>query len=290
MVKPKFLSSDYTTKSAILVDYFDDPHFPNPLHYHKSLELAYIISGYGVRYIGNHIETFNPGDLVLVGEELTHVWKSDDDFYEEGTELRTKAVVIKFHSNFAGDDFFRLRESYPIQKTIDDALGGLRVTGSTNGVIKKILLKMLTQSPIEQILSLLEILNIISKSDDVIILSQFDLHKSKNPKEKDRMNRVVQYSMQNFGRQISLDEIAEIANLSKSAFCRYFKNSVKKSYSEYLYQIRVDYACRLLSEKNMSITEVCYDSGFNNPSAFSQIFKKYRGVTPKKYRDTHLIK
>ncbi|MCP4366652.1 MAG: AraC family transcriptional regulator [Deltaproteobacteria bacterium] len=289
MPKPKFLSSGYCPGTAVALQYFEEPHFPNPLHYHKELELAYIISGYGTRFIGSNIEPFKKGDLVLVGEELAHVWKCDEAFYEPGTSLLTKAIVVKFHADFAGNDFLRLQESHSILKVINEATGGIRIRGKSKRLIHNILHEMLEQSPIEQILSLLQILNVMSKSETTSVLSQFDFHRSSNPKEKDRMNRIIQHTMINFKRNITLDEIANVANLSKSAFCRYFKNTVKKNYNDFIYDIRIEYACKLLLEKDMGIMQVCYESGFNNPSAFSQIFKRITGISPNQYRKTYKI-
>ena len=248
------------------------------------MELAYVITGYGTRYIGSSLEHFTDGDMVLVGEELAHVWKCDDAFYEQDTALRTKAIVVKFHADFAGDDFMKLPESHGIAGVISNASGGLRIKGDAHQNITKVLHAMVEQSPVEQILSLLQILNEISKSDDITILSHFDRYKSSNPREKDRMNRIIQHTMLNFQKNISLEEIADIANLSKSAFCRYFKHAVKKSYNEFVYDIRVEYACKLLLERDLAITQICYDSGFRNPSAFSQIFKQKQGISPSQYR------
>jgi AraC-like DNA-binding protein len=290
MPKPKFLSSGYCPGNAVAIQYFEEPHFPNPLHYHKELELAYIISGYGTRYIGSNIEPFKEEDLVLVGDELSHVWKCDDTFYKPETSLLTKAYVVKFHSDFAGSDFLRLPESHSILKVINDANGGIRIRGESKKQITRVLREMLEQSPVEQILSLLQILNLIAKSKTTTVLSQFDLHRSSNPKEKDRMNKIIQHTMLNFKRNITLDEIANVANLSKSAFCRYFKSTVKKSYNDFIYDIRIEYACKLLLEKDLGIMQICYESGFNNPSAFSQIFKRVTGISPNQYRKTNHIK
>jgi AraC-like DNA-binding protein/quercetin dioxygenase-like cupin family protein len=289
MPKPKFLSSGYNPGTAVAVEYFEAPHFPNPLHYHKEFELAYVISGYGMRYIGSSIESYKKGDLVLVGEELAHVWKSDEAFYEPDTLLLTKAIVVKFHADFAGTDFLNLPESSSLLKVIKEASGGLRIKGETRKIIRGILYQMLDQSPIEQVLSLLQIFNEISKSEQVFVLSEFDLHKSSNPKEKDRMNRIIQYTMLHFKRNISLEEISSVANLSKSAFCRYFKNTVKKNYNDFVYDIRVEYASKLLLEKEMGIMQVGYESGFNNPSSFSQIFKRVTGISPNQYRKKNKI-
>ena len=290
MPKPKFLSSGYCPGAAVAVQYFEAPHFPNPLHYHKELELAYIISGYGMRYIGSSIEPYKKGDLVLVGEELAHIWKSDEAFYEPDTSLLTKAIVIKFHADFAGNDFMRLQEAHSLSKAVNGASGGLRIKGESRKLIRGIMYEMLEQSPIEQILSMLLIFNEISKLKSVSVLSKFDVHKYSSPKEKDRMNSIIHYTMLNFKRTISLEEISNVANLSKSAFCRYFKNTVKKNYNEFVYDIRVEYACKLLLEKDMGIMQVCYEAGFNNPSAFSQIFKRITGISPNQYRKTNKIR
>lgn len=288
MSKAKFLSMGYEPGSALTIKHQNVKYFPNPLHYHKELELAYILEGYGTRYVGSSIKSYQKGDLVLVGEQLTHVWMSDDAFYEDN-ELQTQAIVVKFCPDFAGKDFLNLPEAYGILKTIQDASGGLRITGKANELIKGILIGMLNQSPLEQILSLVQILNIMSKTDEKFVLSNYDLHKSNNAKEKDRMNRIIKHTTLHFRRNIPLEEIANVANLSKSAFCRYFKKTVKKSYLEFLYEIRVEYACKLLLEDNMGMTQICYDSGFNNPSSFSQRFKKIKNITPYEYRKENSI-
>ncbi|MBU3028412.1 AraC family transcriptional regulator [Zobellia galactanivorans] len=289
MIKPKFLSSLRTPNEAVSVNYIETAHFTNPLHYHKELELAYIIEGYGTRYVGSSIKSYKKGDLVLVGEELTHVWISHDDFYQENTKQLTKAIVVKFNTDFAGKDLLNLRESHGLRKVFYDALGGVRVKGEENRVIAIILHEMLHQSSFNQILSLLRILSIMSESKNAYILSPFDHHKSSDPKEKDRMNKIIQFTMLHFRRKIRLEEIAEVANLSKSAFCRYFKNTVKKSYNDFLFEVRVQYACKILLEEKLSMIQVCYDSGFNNPSAFSQIFKRIKGISPSQYRKQNRI-
>lgn len=289
MPKPKFLSSDRSPNSAVSAIYYEAPHFPNPLHYHKELEIAYIIEGYGTRYVGSSIKSYKKGDLVFVGEELTHVWMSDDNFYKTDTNLLTKAIVVKFCIDFAGNDFLRLPEAHGIIKVIQEAAGGLRIKGDTNKVISEIMYAMLEQSPLERILSVIRILNLISKSENVKVLSNFDLHKSSNPKEKDRMNRIIQHTMLHFKKNVTLEEISGVANLSKSAFCRYFKNTVKKSYNDFLYEIRVEHACKMILEEELGMMQICYESGFNNPSAFSQIFKRVKGVSPNQYRKMHSI-
>ncbi len=289
MGKPKYLSLDVPSSSAVSVKYHEIKHFPNPLHYHKELELAYIVKGYGTRYVGSSIKSFEKGDLVLIGQELNHVWMSHNDFYNQENDLHTEAIVVKFYPDFAGKDFIKIPDVSPIKKVIDEAQGGLRIRGEASRMIRKIMHGMLTESPLDQIVSLIQVLNLISKGDDVSILSNFDYHKSSNPKEKDRMNKIIQHTMLNFKRNIPLSEIASIANLSKSAFCRYFKNTVKKSYNDFLYDIRVEFAIKLLMETDMGITQICYESGFNNPSAFSQIFKRVKGVSPNKYRNQNFI-
>ncbi len=278
----------YEPGSALTVNRHHVKYFPNPLHYHKELELAYIVEGYGTRYVGSSIKSYEKGDLVLLGEHLPHVWISDTIFHEEN-DLYTQAIVVKFHTDFAGKDFLRLPEAHGVLKTLKKSSGGLWITGKTNKIIGDMLHNMLEQSPLEQILSLMQILNLMSKTEEKSVLSNYDLHQSTNAKEKDRMNRIIKHTTLHFKRTISLEEIANISNLSKSAFCRYFKNTAKKSYLEFLYEIRVEYACKLLLEDDLGMTQICYESGFNNPSSFSQIFKRIKGVSPNRYRKEHLI-
>ena len=285
MPKPKYLAFDYVRTNSISVKYHEIPYFKNPLHYHKEFELAYFIEGYGTRYVGSNINSYKKGDLVLLGQGLPHVWISDDDFYKEDTDLLTKAIVVKFDVNFAGRDFFFLQEAGGIKNILAEAGGGLSIKeGPTNRVIRGMMQDMIQQSPLEQIISLIQILNVFSKLQDVQVLSSYDFHKSKNEKEKDRMNKIVQYTMLQFKQNITLEDISQVASLSKSGFCRYFKQTTKKNYMEFLYEVRVQYACKLMLEKDLGIKQISYEAGFNNPSTFSQIFKRLKGVTPNKYR------
>ena len=284
MSKPKYLSLDSVPNNAVSVKYYEISHFANPFHYHKELELSYIIEGYGTRYVGSSINPYKKGDLVLIGQALPHVWISDDAFYEENTDLLTKAIVIKFDIDFAGRDFFLLQEAIAVKNMLTEAGGGLRIDESENRVICDMMHNMIQQSPLEQIISLIQILNVITKSKDVHILSSYDFHKFKNVKEKNRMNKIIQYTMLQFKQDINLEEISQVANLSRSGFCRYFKKSMKKSYTEFLYEIRVQYACKLILENELGMKQISYEAGFNNPSAFSQIFKRLKGVPPNKYR------
>jgi AraC-like DNA-binding protein len=265
------------------------PHFYNRWHYHPEYELLYIERGFGTQFIGDSIQPFEEGDVVLVGSNLPHYWRCDDIYFQENSKLTAKATVVHFKEDFWGNDFLDLPENKPIKEVLHKAKRGLQVKGKAGEEVAMMLKQMLAASGAEKIILLLSALNLISKNmkTNNILCSPGYTHyiESKDP---ERLNQVYNFTYKNFHRKITLEEVAALACMSTHSFCRYFKTHTRKTYSQFLQEVRIGYACKLLIENKQTISEICYNSGFNNLTNFYKFFKSITGKTPNRYQKDHV--
>ena len=261
----------------------DEPYFKSPFHNHPELELVYIKESYGRRIIGNKIESFEAGDLVFIGANLPHVWLNDEIYYKKDSQLRAKAVVIYFNKDVFGKAFYDLKEAYRVIDFFKRAERGIKITGKTQEVLSEKIEQLMERKDFEKIIGLFEILHILSLSDDFsYIISDASCPSFKT--ETDRLAEVYRYMKENFRDDISLQKIAAIANLTPQSFCRLFKKRTGNHFLEYLTQLRIDNACKMLIETDNSISEIAYTCGFKTVSNFNKLFKEITHQNPKSYR------
>lgn len=264
---------------------FDDKeynHFYNPWHYHPELELTLIIKSFGQRQVGDNVENFWPGDLVLVGTNLPHVWKNDVIFNSEN--LKAKAIVVKFLPDFAGKDFFEKPEMKRIHDLINKKANfGVKLLGKLREDVEGLMNSLPSIDESSRIINLLYILDLISKSNDYTLLSSISYNNNKT-KNNYRINIVLNYLMDHYNEEIKLETVASLINMNKNAFCRFFKKSTQKNLLQVIQEIRINNACQKLIETDLSILEICYDTGFGNISGFNKAFKKVKGINPLAYK------
>lgn len=283
-MQPQFIKVPNSPATSFLIRDMVVPFFSNPFHFHPELELNLIIHGTGTRFVGDNIEYFCNGDMVLAGSNLPHLWKNDKIYYEDDS-LIAHAIVIQFKEDFLKNDYGELPEMIQIKSLLFSARRGLKISGSTQQKVARRMIAMLKQSPIERIASLLIILSTIASSKEYRILSSAGFSNAYNSKtDMERINRVYAYVVENFSQDINLSDISKVANLSPTAFCRYFKNCTKKTFFAFLLETRLNYACKLLINDAHNITEVSMETGFNNLSYFNRQFKKMTGLSPLQYR------
>ena len=287
-MKPKLLKVSLQPQQSFSVRNDTVNYFFKELHFHPELELVHIKKGSGTQFIGNHIQHFKAGDMILVGPDIPHLWKCDEQYFVENSKLKAEATVIHFLPTALGEDFFNLPENNILQKLFTKAKLGLSVHQKTKELIVQLLSQILNSSGTKKIIILLEILNTLAESKDIRSINKKDILLLHTEKEPDRMNNILQYMLNNFQKNIDLNKIASIANLSPNAFCRYFKLRTNKTYSSFLIEIRINHACKLLTETTLSVSDICYQSGFNNFSNFNRPFKKITTLTPLKYRSSYL--
>ena len=287
-MKPKLLKVSLQPQQSFSVRHDSVPYFFKELHFHPELELVHIKKGSGTQFIGNHIQHFKAGDMIIVGSNIPHLWRCDEPYFKRNAKLKAEATVIHFLPEAFGESFFELPENKVIQKLFTKARLGISVHHKTKETIVEKLEQMLKCSGPRRIILLLEILTILSESKELRNINKKDVLLLQTEKEPDRMNSVLQYILNNFQNNITLTEIANISNLSPNAFCRYFKLRTNKTYTSFLIEVRINHACKLLTETSKSISDICYESGFNNFSNFNRYFKKSTNFTPLKYRNKFL--
>lgn len=260
------------------------PYVNNRWHYHPEIELIHFKKGEGTQFIGDSIKRFKSGDIVMVGAHLPHYWRFDDLFFEEDTRLQADIRVAHFCENFWGEQFLHLPENIAIKSVLEKARRGLQITGKTRQQVAELLERLLKTDGSERIIILMEALNIIADCKQLTTLSSIGFKHDLVDAENDRVNAIYEYSLKNYKRKIQLEEIAAVANISPNSFCRYFKSRTRKTYSQFLIEIRVGQACKLLIENNLSIKQLCYESGFNNFTSFHKYFKMITGKSPLSYQ------
>jgi len=266
------------------------PNLNNRWHYHPEIELIHFHRGAGTQFVGDSIKRFAADDIVLVGANLPHYWRDDDEENLIAKNQLPYSTVVHFTEDFWGERFLELAENKPLKITLEKAKRGLMLTGDLKDQIAALLSKMRVAEGPERILFLIQSLLIIARSEEYMPLSsagfQYDLSESEN----DRINAIYEYTLSHFKQKISLDEIASVAGMVPNSFCRYFKARTGKTYSQFLNEIRVGHCCKLLIGNRVSIKQLGFESGFMNFSCFHRRFKETTGLSPQTYRQLYTHK
>jgi AraC-like DNA-binding protein len=280
-MKPSFEQITTGIENSFSVVELNLNRFDGPYHFHPEIELTWIRNSSGKRFVGINISDYEPGDLVLLGANIPHCWQS----MNESSTDNAQAVVIQFRSNFAGDAFLMLPELKKIQELILKSEAGIIIQGETKPKIISKINQCLTADKLHRILILIEILDLISNSEETKLIDQPLTWHNKLSADKERFQNVFSYLIQNYQHDISLKTVAGIANMSPNAFCRYFKNVTRKTLLESVKELRINQACQLLRNTAKPINEICFESGFGNISYFNKTFKEVTGYTPLHYRN-----
>ena len=276
------LSSSIAVKREV-TEYMD-----YPWHYHPEFEIIFVEKSYGIRLMGNHIGNFSNGDLMFISPNLPHVWKNDKDFYQDNKDLSVDVYVIQFRENALGEGFFDLPEFAHIKKLFLHGQQGLLVRGNDHTKISELIKAVYNSSGIERLIQFLKTLETIASTTDYDLLSSPGYPNSFNIADSERINKVMNFIMDNYSSEIKLEEIADLVNLNKSSFCRYFKYRTHKTCSQFLNEIRIAHACKLLINKKMTVSEICYETGYNNISHFNRQFKLITTFTASEYAKKYL--
>lgn len=284
-MKPKLLKVSTDAETSFSVRHETMPSNHNKWHYHQEVELVYFKKGCGTQFIGDHISRFMSGDLVLVGANLPHYWRFDDHYVDPYSDTPADITVLHFSENFWGDGFLQLAENKVIKLMLEKARRGLVIADQHKTVVTNLLEQLLLNEGNNKVILLLKTLMAVSNCKQVKTLSSIGFKHDYKQEENDRINAIYEYSLANFKGRIQLDEIAEIAHICPNSFCRYFKSRTKKTYSQFLIEIKVGNACKLLIENKLSIKQLCLESGFNSFSSFHKYFKKITGKSPAMYKN-----
>ncbi|MEA5404844.1 AraC family transcriptional regulator [Arcicella sp. DC2W] len=287
-MKPLFHKVPVKPESSFSIRHDIRPNFDTIWHYHPELELHYIIKGEGVRFIGDNISNFSYGEIILMGENLPHTWRCKEEYFENNPDLGVEAIVIHFLPDCLGKYLLTLPEAYMIPKLYEKAKSGMVINGEAREKVAKLMHEVTKASNLERIILLLSILNILAETDEYTTIATDHSFYQSNESDTIRLNKVCTYTLSNYKKDITLEEISAISNLSVTSFCRYFKLMTKKTYYDFLIEIRISHACRALVEDKLPTEVICFDCGFNNVSNFYRHFKKVTGITPLEYKRKYL--
>lgn len=247
-------------------------------HFHPEVELVYVQGGTGKRHIGKHLSYFNDGDLILMGAYLPHYGFTDR------LTGNSSETVVQFKQDFLGESFFDIPEMNGVKQLLELAKKGIAFYGSTKEQVGKKIESLAFAGQFGRLLGLIEILNDLAQSKEYTVLNAEGVAMAVDTKDNDRMNDIYSFIRSHFKEHISLDQIADKVNMTVPAFCRYFKKISRKTFTQFVNEYRVVHASKLLAETSLSITEVSFESGFNNFSHFNKSFKSFTSKSPSAYR------
>jgi len=270
-----------TENVTLYIQEYKGKGFYDKLHQHQELQISLIVQGEGTYVIGDCVGEFGAGDIFVLGESLPHIFKPDLFAGEEA-----HMISLFFAKDSYGTSFFNYPEFRHIQSFLEDTALGIEIQ-SNKPALFEVLSRIDNESAFEQFKSFITIMDLVACAKRRKLSSLINLKKY-NGSEGKRMRAIFQHTMNNFQKEITLSEVADIANMTPNAFCRYFKQRTNKTFIHFLIDIRIGNACKLLAKNNeMSITEISYKSGFNNLANFNRKFKSLKGVTPSEYRKRH---
>lgn len=252
-------------------------------HYHNNYEISFITEGTGKRIVADSIEEFQPGDLVFIGRNLPHVWIAEKE--QRVISGRTlEMVFLQFSANILFPQLLALPEFGYVKKSLELSERGIQIVGQTLNEVSEIMLQLPYLKGFDRINHFYRLMDIIGKSNSNIQLASEEYMRKKFTTGNRRIALLHDYLMNHYREEIDLKKLAELVNMAEGSLCRFFKMNVGTSIFDYLNQIKVEFACKLLMDPDLGIVDVCLDSGFNNLSHFNKQFRKNTGVTPTEYR------
>jgi AraC-like DNA-binding protein len=255
-------------------------------HHHPEYELVCIINGKGRRLVGDNIDTFGPGDLVLLGPFLPHSWICDNEFAGDAKGFGGEAIVIQFLDNFLGKEFMEIPENSRLRQILGESSRGLLFTGKTREELRALLAGSYELDGSDQLFVLMTLFRILSKTPKYQPLSSAGFIEPYHRAGNEPVQKAIDYILHNFNRDISVGELLDITNMSNTTFCIAFRRITRMTFKEYLIHTRIGYACKLLTNTGQTISQIAFSCGFENLSNFNQKFRRIKNVTPSVYRSS----
>lgn len=286
-MKPKLECLPRENGQSFVVKDFNYHYYPTPWHYHPEMEIVLVTESTGKRFIGDNICDFRPGNLAFIGHNIPHTYKNDEKYYEEGSGLRAKSIVIHLTEDSLGSDFLQLPEAGILVNLFEASAYGIDISGKTNSTITNKLYDIVSLTGLRQWLCLVDILTDIATSDDTSQITKAR-YIGYNEKESNRLCSVFNWVSANLEKEITLKEAAQIAEMNVNAFSRFFSLRTRKTFTAYIQEMRLQKATRLLIAGELPITQICYECGYNNISNFNRQFLTHYNMNPMKYKKTFL--
>ena len=252
-------------------------------HYHNNYEISFITEGTGKRIVADSIVDFQPGDLVFIGPRLPHVWIADKDSWNPSNRF-LEMVFIQFNSEVLCQQLLSLPEFKEVCRALEYSERGIQIIGQTLNEVSEIMLQLPYMNNFDRLMNFFRLMNIIGISHTNIHLASTEYLRKRLNTGSRRISMIHEFLMNNYLQDVNLEQIAEIVSMAKGSLCNFFKMNMGITIFEYLNQIKIDFACKLLMDPDLSIAKVALDSGFNNISHFNKQFRKFTGFSPSEYR------
>jgi AraC-like DNA-binding protein len=281
-MKPLLLDVKSLLRGSLFVKEIRTKKLNDQFHFHNAFELALILKGSGKRIVGDNIGYFSDRDLILMAPNLPHASYPNEDYCEGKSAI--DAIVVYFHPDWLTENHLNSPDFTQLRELLNIAKRGVRILGKTQEKIIKHVLKLRESRGLGSIIIILQILELIYQSKEYESLASEGYSANYNQTDVQKIDEIYKYVMNNFTDKITLDDIASIANMTPPAFCKYFKSKTKKTFSSFVNEIRIGYACKLLMDDNLDISQICFRCGYNNLTNFNKNFKHFIKMIPTDYK------
>ena len=283
-MKAALHKSTIPPSQIFVIRHLQEKHFDPVWHAHSEYQLFVVLKGTGTRFIGDSIKSFAPGELIFTGPHLPHLWRSDDIYFKNKSALYTEGIVLYFNENFLGDHILEKEEMVLLKKLFTKSMRGLEFYGEKKLQVIQLMQQLTQQQGIQSVIQLLHILEILSGTKEYHYISSKVYEEVLHQNETDRLNIVYEFVLKNFRQKILLGELARLLHMTPTSFSRYFTMKNNKPFSRFVAEIRIKHACKLLTETDHSIEQICYECGFNTLSNFNKQFKEIMQQKPMQYK------
>ncbi len=280
-MKPYYTKVTTDFDQAVTIRYDEMKVFYPHWHYHDEYELVYIHRSSGIRYVGDAINPYRPGDLVLLGSLLPHIWINKIKHTEAHAKLAA-ATVLHIQPKFVHNSFFDLPLMHGVKKLFDLSSRGIRFVEFVGAA--DYLAKISDTQSTERVIALITLLNGLSKHQNIELLSSHEFHRVIRDQRGSRLGKVHNYIASHFRAKIQLNTLSELTHMTPPAFCNYFKRKTGKTVFSYINDLKIGYSCKLLMAGELTISQVAQESGYNSVSFYNRKFKEKMNLTPKEYR------
>ena len=276
---------DFPGKSTLKVNYAKRPYFLHPWHFHEQHQIQYVIKSTGTRFVGDHVEPFEEGDLVLLAGNLPHFWRSSEIYYTGSPEYYVHRLTVQFPEDFIKPLISKYPEFLQIKQMMLRSERGIKFNPPDSERIAKMLLKLTKLKGFQQVMHFIQTLYFMSNAINTRLLASEGYQPGRNELTDDRLKKIIRFLSANYCNQVSFTELADIAGMHPASLSRYFKEKTGKKITTYLNELRIGFACKLLLEGNLQVSQICYETGFNNLANFNRTFRKITRMSPSQYQN-----
>ena len=286
-MKPLYQDLPFPIDSHIHYYIEDLPHFIVPWHYHPAIEIMYITRGIGTRFVGDCIEQYEEGDVCMIGPNLPHEWRNDDAYFDKESGLRATCICLFFKREIFDPNFIRLPEMNNIRDLIERSRRGLKFTGKSKLEITRFIRSSVNDVGVRKVTNLLTLLELMATSTEYELLASVGFTNSVNSEDFERFNKVYKFLVKNFATSIRLEEVSTLVGLTPTAFCRYFKERTKKTFVEYLNEMRIGKPPTTCSIPTSRSRRSPRRSAMWTPRISPRVFSARVGMRINDYRKTY---